>query len=359
MSTVVAERTAAQASPILVLRDRLLTRKAELDHALEGSGITSDRFIRTAITAAQTTPELATDVSFNSLWVALLQSCRDQLLPDGVHGAIYPFKREAKWIPMVRGLIDRFQRSGEFKWITANFHREDDRAWDVWVDENGQHFLHRPGPGEGKVIETYAAATTQSGGFFVTIVTEPDMIRIKNVSRARSEDAPWQQWPDQMRLKSAIRRLAKILPMPQPLAEFVQGDYDNDGDAPPDDVPSLAPAAPASRPRSAAALLDQFAEAGNEQTQRDAPAQQQTVEQQPAEQRQEQQPKEKEDDTPLVNLATAHQRGKEARASGMKRTAVPPEYRDPSRAREALAWRAGWDGEPLSAGGDDGPARQQ
>ena len=50
---------------------------------------------------------------------------------------------------MYRGMLDRFEQSGEYKWVTANIHRDDDIDWDVWVDEHGQHFLHRPGPGMG------------------------------------------------------------------------------------------------------------------------------------------------------------------------------------------------------------------
>jgi hypothetical protein len=43
----------------------------------------------------------------------------------------------------------------------------------------------------------------------------------------------------------------------------------------------------------------------------------------------------------------AHQRGGEARAKGMTRRAVPGEYREQARTKEAAAWIKGWDGEPL------------
>jgi recombinational DNA repair protein RecT len=150
--------------------------------------------------------------------------------------------------------------SGEYKWITANLHREDDLAWDIWVDEHGQHFLHRPGPGEGRVIETYAAATTKSGGFFITVITEPDMDHIRSSSRARAEDSPWQQWPDQMRLKSAIRRLTKILPMPQELDDLMQEDAEAAfGNAPAAPLQPTTPVTKLGRPKGAQNSLDQFA----------------------------------------------------------------------------------------------------
>jgi hypothetical protein len=46
-------------------------------------------------------------------------------------------------------------------------------------------------------------------------------------------------------------------------------------------------------------------------------------------------------------LAIAHRRGQEAKAVGSTRKAIPMEYRDPARIREADAWFAGWDGKPV------------
>lgn len=350
-----AAQQAAQQNQLMVFRDRLLTRREELEHALQGSGISADRFIRAATTAVQTQPELASDVSFQSLWIALLKACRDRLLPDGRQGAIIPYKGKAVWVPMYRGLLDRFEQSGEYKWITANWHREDDLAWDVWLDEHGQHFLHRPGPGNGRVIETYAAAITKSGAFFISVVTERDMERIRASSRARSEESPWTQWPDQMRLKSALRRLCKILPTPQPLEELLEPDDDDDGSNAP------APVALARRPRGAASALQHFAGEpepepgdGTQGEQEAPPPPEEGQEGEPGESGQGGQDDEEarpspqqEAQSPRIYLETAHERGREARRTGIQRRAMPPEYRDPERAREATAWTQGWEGKPL------------
>jgi len=333
MSTTVMERETKAPPPIAVLRDRLLQRRNELEAALDGSGISADRFIRTAVTAATMQPELVSDVSFQSLWVALLKACRDRLLPDGRQGAIIPYKREAVWVAMYRGLIDRFEQSGEYKWITANVHREDDRAWDVWLDEHGQHFLHRPGPGEGKVIETYAAAITKSGAFFITVVSEPDMTRIRNQSRARSEQSPWSQWADEMRKKTALRRLCKLLPMPQALDDLIERDNEDETPLAPA-APMLSSPKPPARARGAANALDQFA--GEIEP---PPPDEPPIEGEPIIEP-EQPPQE--DPTMLVRIDTARERGKQARIDGMKSTAVPPEYREPGRSKEAIAWKTGW-----------------
>jgi recombination protein RecT len=200
--------------PIVILRAKLTARQSEIEAALEGTGVSFMQMRRAIVTAAQQSPELLERVSFDSLWLALMKACRDGLLPDGVNGAIVPFKGTATWIPMYRGLVSRFQRSGHFRWIGADFHRKDDRDWRVWTDETGPHFLHDKGPGTGAIVETYAAATTVEGGFFVAVVSPEDMARIRSESRAGREDSPWQKWPEQMMLKTAIRRLTKLLPVP-------------------------------------------------------------------------------------------------------------------------------------------------
>ena len=346
MSTQTIERT--QASPLLVLRDRLVVRRDELAHALEGTGVSVDKFIRAAVTTAQIQPELVSDVSFQSLWVALLQACRDGLLPDGRQGAILPFKREAKWTPMYQGLLYRFQQSGEFHWVTADFHRLDDLAFDAFVDEEGQHFLHRPGPREGKIIETYAAAKTRSGAFFCTVVTESDMERIRAVSRTRREDAPWEKWPEEMKKKSALKRLCKLLPMSGPLEDLIQRDDAGDTATLPLSSPNddraqrgLPRVEATARPRGAQEALENFAMHGH--TADDEGGAGVEISESDTE------PKGQQELTPLQAETTAYERGQQARRDGLQRRAVPPEFRDPKRGREAAAWQRGWDGEALAA----------
>jgi hypothetical protein len=46
------------------------------------------------------------------------------------------------------------------------------------------------------------------------------------------------------------------------------------------------------------------------------------------------------------SVARAFERGKQAKAAGHKRSAIPGEYRDAAREAEAAAWADGWDGKP-------------
>ena len=348
------------APPIVVLRDRLIERKAEIKNALVD--INPDHFIRAVTTSAQINPEL-TACSFNSIWIACMKACRDNLLPDGIEGVIVAFKSTATWIPMYRGLLKKFQHSGQCKWITAELVREGE-VFHRYVDEHGVHFRHIPGDDlddeqPSKVVRVYAAALTKDGGFYVTVLSMSEINKIRGESRASREDAPWQKWPGEMMKKTALRRLAKLLPMTRDIFP----DDDDIVTLPVGTSPSLQPAqAPAiepRRPQSAAASLDQFA--GSQSAPPNIPDKPMAVQGDggaadpetipPNDPNGNEQPaaadKVPDADTPHYLIDAAHERGKQARIDGLHRKALPPEYRDAGRQREALAWQAGFDGKAV------------
>jgi recombination protein RecT len=242
--------------PLVILRERFEQRRDELKNMLP-SDVSPDRFIRAVITSAQLNPDILA-CQWSSLWTAALRACRDGLLPDGREGAIVPFKSTASWIPMYQGLLKRFRRSGQFRWIKADVVREGEEFYH-YVDEHGEHIRHTPGDNfDAPILKIYAMATTKDGGVFVNVMSIAEANKIKAMSKATREDAPWKVWPEEMLRKTALRRLSKVLP--------------SEGDLPDDDVdsieaPALAPPGPGTmsitseppRARGAAAALDQFA----------------------------------------------------------------------------------------------------
>lgn len=202
--------TVISKQPLIVLRERLEQRKNEIKNALP-SDVSVDAFIRAAITSAQLNPEIQA-CSWSSLWTSILRACRDGLLPDGQEGAIVPFKSTATWIPMYAGLLRRFRRSGQFKWVTAGIVREGE-VFEHWITQDGEHFRHVPGDDISRPIQRiYSLATTKEGGVFVAVLPIAEANKIRAMSRATREDSPWKQWPEEMYKKTAIRRLAKFLP---------------------------------------------------------------------------------------------------------------------------------------------------
>lgn len=325
--------------PIVVLRERLDARAGELKAAL--AEIPPERFIRAVITAAQINPDILA-CQWNSVWIACMKACRDGLLPDGVEGAIVAYKDKANWIPMYRGLVKKFQQSGSFRWITAGVVREGE-IFEHWLDENGEHFKHVPDSSDNPVVKVYAMATTLQGGVFISVLSMKEIDKIRKVSRATREDAPWNQWPEEMMKKTALRRLAKMLPT----GRIADEDDDDDGR---EESSLRVAASTAPRERGAAAALDMFA---------GSPSETATVHHPSAAASEGEGDGAQADDgrsaagnsaeqsaaaTPPDPITVAYLRGKEAKAAKHERKALPGEYRSSARDAEAEAWLAGYDG---------------
>jgi recombination protein RecT len=246
--------TDQQEPPIVVLRARLEKRREELRKAW--IGIDPDKFISVLTTSARINPKLQA-CRWESMWLACMKACRNNLLPDGVEGAIVPYKDEATWIPMYRGLLKLFRQSGECKWITANVVRKNE-VFEHWIDQTGEHFKHIPGTSDNvsPVERVYAAALTKDDAFYVAVLSMAEINKIRAMSRASREDSPWQQWTDEMMKKTALRRLSKLLPAGPPIS-----DSEDEEESPPLFEPSLAISN--ERAPGAASALDAFAGTGN------------------------------------------------------------------------------------------------
>jgi recombination protein RecT len=322
---------------LLIMREYLEERRNQLQAA--AGDIPAQKMINAAITAAALNPDIF-ECSRQSILQALLRACRDGLLPDGVEGAIIPFKKTATWIPMYTGLLRRFRRSGQFRWFKADVVREGDE-FDHYVDEDGEHFKHRAGDSFlAPIIKAYAAAITKDEGFFVTVMTIQELNKHKAKSRATRDDAPWKEWPEEMMKKTAIIRLSKVLPSARDLLP--------EEEEPPEFEPPSIASAPAPRERSPAATLAQVAASSSppaDETMASAGATA-AAETGAGDQSDKYEQGEREQDEQASEdlEGRAYELGKLARVRGHSRKALPPEYRDSARSREALAWYAGLEG---------------
>jgi recombination protein RecT len=246
--------------PIVVFRQRLEERMGEIKSALP-SDITPAQFVRAALTSVSINPEIL-GCSWQSTWLALLRACRDGLLPDGIEGALVPYKSTANWVPMYQGLLRRFRRSGQLRWVTAGVARQGEK-FSHYIDEAGEHFHHTPGDDfTAPITKVYAIATTKDGAVFVTTMPLAEVNKIRSMSKATRDDSPWRQWPEEMMKKSALRRLLKLLPTARdlipPSEEIEPGQHDDQSLAPAPDIIDSSPAP--SRAAGPAAALDEFAE---------------------------------------------------------------------------------------------------
>lgn len=330
--------------PIVVLRDRLELRKGEIKAALPDD-IKPEAFIRAVVTSATINPDILA-CSWQSVWIACMKACRDGLLPDGVEGAIVPYKSTATWIPMFQGLLRRFRRSGQFKEVKANVVREGEEFYN-YIDETGEKFRHVPGDNfDAPITKVYALAATKDGGFFLTVMTIKEANKIRAMSRATREDAPWKLWPEEMYKKTALRRLSKVLPSAR--------DIVFEDDVPEIEAPSTVAQITAGVERTSgpAAALEQFAGS------KESPATDPQVHpratgdgggesDQATEINSGQRSSDADQTTVADDIQEAYRRGQEAKQQGLQRRAVPGEYRGNDKTALAAAWVKGFDGTPL------------
>lgn len=184
-----------------------LTRMAPQFKAALPAQIPVERFVRVVQTAIATNTDLLA-VERTSLYAAAMKCAQDGLLPDGREAAIVKYGNTARYMPMVGGIAKKARNSGELKTLSADVVYDHD-TYDHWSDEKGEHFEHRKARGNrGDVVLTYAYALTKDDGFYFEEIDEAQMAAIEKCSKAN--DGPWKgPFKDEMRKKSAIRRLAK------------------------------------------------------------------------------------------------------------------------------------------------------
>lgn len=232
-----------QIAPIDQVRKSLEAMSADFKSALPAQ-VTPEKFIRVAITAIRTSKEDLLKCDRHSLFAAIMLCAQDGLLPNGKEAVLQTYGNQVKYSPMVGGICKLARNSGEIKSIDAQVVYQND-SYEAWTDEQGSHFKHvRSREDRGHPVLTYAYAITTDGGFFFEEVDEKQMADIESMSKAKS--GPWKgPFRDEMKRKSAIRRLAKYrLPSSTDLDEVIRRD---------DDMYDLAP-----QPNKAAQLNAMF-----------------------------------------------------------------------------------------------------
>jgi len=327
-----------QKNPMMTLHDQFVDRTEQFKMALP-KHIPPERFFRVVMTAVQMNPDLiACDRS--TLFLSSLKCAQDGLLPDGREAALVPFKTKVQYLIMVGGLLKRFRNSGQFRWIGADVVYEGD-DFEYFVDETGPHLKHVPSYGENsdrKIKCVYGAATTKEGAPFVRVLSIADINKRRAMSRASREDAPWKQWPIEMMQKTAIRVLSRLLPMSSDLDDLIRSDedlydFEDQGDA--------ATQAIARSETATGAALDHFAaglpKEGEQVTQEEINQANASVEDGNAGGKPEHAP-------PSESvLEIAREKGRQAKAAGHAKKAVPGEYRTAARQAEYDAWLDGYE----------------
>lgn len=175
--------------------------------------VSVEKFVRTVLTAVQTTPALVS-ANRQSLYSAAMKCASAGLLPDGKEAALVPFGQEVTHIPMVMGLLKQVRNSGELSSITAQLIYANDK-FSYKIDSDGEHLEHEPllFGDRGELLGVYALAKLKDGAVYVEVLTAKQVGDIRNISKAKNGPAWSGAFVSEMWKKSAIRRLCKRLPI--------------------------------------------------------------------------------------------------------------------------------------------------
>ncbi len=191
-----------------------------------------DHFRRIFVTEIHRNPELlkCDPASFMSVMIQLAALG----LEPGVHlGQCYliPFRNTKKGITEVqliigyRGLIALARRSGMVKRLSANVVYDGDE-FDFALGSS-EHLRHVPS-GEtsfAKITHVYAICEFNDGSIQMEVMPRREIDRIKDRGRA---NPVWNSDYSEMARKTAVRRLAKYLPLSPEFADAIRADQEDD-----------------------------------------------------------------------------------------------------------------------------------
>lgn len=209
--------------PLMEIKMELMKNASRYKSALPPH-ITPEKFFSVVSTALSQNLDLLS-LDRQSLFTSALKCAADGLLPDGREAAFVKFGSKVQYMPMVQGIIKKVRNSGELKTIGAHVVYENEK-YTYRITQNGEEFEHTPMlvGDKGKPLFTYAIATTKDGGFYIEVMSETEIQAVRNVSKAK-DNGPWSgPFIDEMKKKSAIRRLSKRLPMSTDVSQVIERD---------------------------------------------------------------------------------------------------------------------------------------
>jgi recombination protein RecT len=221
-----------QLSPIEALKQNIMSMTTQFQAALP-QHVSVDKFVRVILTAANSNPKLVS-ADRNSFFSACMKAASDGLLPDGKEAALVPFFMKGgavaiNYIPMLSGILKKVRNSGQLASIDARLVHTNDK-FSYYIDETGVHFQHEPADpfgDAGEVRGVYAIAVLKDGSSYFEPLSAKDIQAIKNASKSK-DAGPWSgEFEYEMWKKSAIRRLAKRLPMSTDVEQVLENDNDN------------------------------------------------------------------------------------------------------------------------------------
>jgi len=209
--------TQRKPKPSMTLRDHLESPGfAQQMAKVLPQHLTPERMARVAATAMTRIPKLA-QCDQASFFSAMLTLSQIGLEPDGRLAHLIPYGTTCQLIIDWKGLAQLAYRSG----MVSTLHADVIHAGDLFEYDCGEiakhvpHFLRvdsaKP-KSAGEVVGAYAIAKMKDGSKMAVVLSEEEIDGIRKRSKAASS-GPWVTDRNEMRKKTAFRRLSKWLPL--------------------------------------------------------------------------------------------------------------------------------------------------
>ena len=208
---------------------------------------TPDRFLRVALTATLRTPKLM-DCTPESVLSCLLQCSQIGLEPDGRRAHLIPFENRAAkttsctLIVDYKGLVELAMRSG----LISHIHADVVRSGDLFEYNLGEITTHVPWflrrdeykpETFGEDVAVYAFARMRDGSSAVAVLSMDEVYSIRDNSQGwkafkagLTKQCPWdpENWvsEQEMKKKTAVRRLSKMLTLSPEFRDAVENEDD-------------------------------------------------------------------------------------------------------------------------------------
>lgn len=224
LQTKTQNKPAAAQDPASKIHGLLTKMGPELQKALP-KHITADRMARIALTCIRQNPKLL-ECETASLLGSIMSAAQLGLEP-GLLGLCYlvPYKdnktgkTNAQFQIGYKGYIELMRRSGKITSVVAQEVCENDEfELEYGLEEK---LFHKPciTGDRGPAMGYYAYARFIDGGHAFVFMTMQEIIRIRDKYSKSADRGPWRDEFDAMAKKTAIKQLAKYMPMSVELAE--------------------------------------------------------------------------------------------------------------------------------------------
>lgn len=230
-------RDMSPSEQLQALKSQIDGMQTELQRVL-GPRVSAAAFVGAAWAAVLHNPKLV-EADRRTFFAALRKAAGDGLVPDGREavlnvyntkvkesGGNFRWVKKVEYLPMVGGLVKKLYESGEITYLDAAVVYQKDtfrfRRGDAASLEHEPYLgAEDPGP----IIAAYCVVKLKNGEIKREVMPWRDIEKVRAASKSGEDDkGPWVTWPDQMAIKSVIKRISKQVPKSPELERLIAMD---------------------------------------------------------------------------------------------------------------------------------------